>query len=621
MTSIHIHTEKTITHLHIDQIRQVTQSHTVGAVVTSSDASDLGPSSHNSPAPAAGVHIPSIPHKSSRRNLRSTKRDFSVSSPEESGGGLIRPMPTSHSISSHFNTHSSHRVTHSSSSTTGNTAFARYKGDSPIRKGIRSPRKISHSVTSALTSSEYHTNNVPDCANLGGPPKTSRSRTKNVFAKFADVLTEHFTAKGFRKSDKSAEPMGITIKSSEKIKAQVDHSQTLIGLSLNPLPLPLQHITNTRSTCLVGDDGIDTEKPMKLIGRVKAGSSTVRKRLTIVDEVDFQHRQTIEDPFSESSSGQHTTEFEARLRLRQGIRRGPTPTDPFQAEHILESSVDAILATPPVGCSTPRRRPLSLSRCETPTQRSREPEHVANMISFSPGISSAGPERRRKISALQEGPHKENKPVTGYRHRGFSDRANSRPGNSTSSDSTKLSAYPPGSTIRHVPRSMGRLTETSALPEAVAERAKALSLGRKKHPSPSKGQLELFGKYMEKNLALGVFKDADELGMSFNSPRPGARILSSRDTNRLMRNTAVSDLDLRKDYRVHGNHTNLPKSRSRIPQPMRQLSRSRTDIAFARDFIPANKGDSTMGDELQWDASAYKIGPRCSHCGSTNQIG
>lgn len=522
-------------------------------------------------------------------------------------------MPASKSISSHFTSCPTYRVTQASSSITRNTGSVRYKGNSPIRKGTSSPRKISHSVTSVLANAQDYPHNAADSANTIGPLKSSRSRTKNVFAKFADVLTEHFTAKGSRKGDRSAEPMKTAMTSCETTAQQSVQGESL-------LPQRDQDKTNATHTSLAENDEMEKGNVKLFTGRSKVGSSNAKKRLTVVDEVDVQNGHPMDDPFSESSSGQYTTEFEARLKLRQGSRGGPAPTDPFQAEHILETSVDAMLTTPPIGCSTPRRRLLPLSRCETPTHGSREPEHIADMITFSPVVSSAEPERRRKIPTLRGAPRKENQPLKDSHNRGFLGKRNSRPENPISSDSTRLSSYPPGSTIRHVPRSKGRLTEAPTPPESTVERTRTLPLGRKKHPSPSKGQLELFGHYMETNLALGVFKDADELGMSFNSPHPGAHTLSSRDTNRLIQNTEVSNTDLRKDYTAHGKHIGIPKPRSRIPQPVRQLSRSRTDTALARDFIPANKGDSTMGDELQWDASAYKIGHLCKKCGSTNQI-
>lgn len=587
------------------------------AAVPSSDAFDMAPPPQRSQE--TGAHIPSIPHKSSRRNLRSAARDISVASPRESEDGLVRPMPTSQSVSSHFTNRTARPPTQSSSSMAGSSGSVCCKGHSPIRKKNHSPRKISRSVTSILASSQDYTRSAAESTSVSGPLKSSLSRTKNVFSKFADVLTEHFTSKGSRKGDRSPEPTETMTTSHETATHQSLHGQSLNRLSLNSMPLLIQE-TTTLLNSLARDDEICKEDANLNTARAKAGSSTARKRLTIVDEVDFQNGQVLEDPFSESFSGPHTTEFEARLKLRQGTRRGPTPTDPFQAENIMETSVDAILTTPPVGCSTPKLQLLSSSPCETPTQGHGRSDHVADLISLSPAMLPAAPEQRRKIPTKGGLSRKENQSVEEKRKRGFAGRKNPRPGTSATSDSTRLSSYPPGSTIRHVPRSMGRLVEPSTLPESTVERSRTLPLGKKKHPSPSKGQLELFGKYMEKNLSLGVFKDADELGMSFNSPHQGAHTLTPRDTNRLMRNAADSNVDLRTGYTTDGKHTALPKSRSRIPQPVRQLSRSRTDTALARDFIPIHKGDSSLGDELQWDASAYKIGPRCNHCGSTNKI-
>ncbi|KAJ4395957.1 hypothetical protein N0V93_000173 [Gnomoniopsis smithogilvyi] len=599
------------------QTRPFSRSHAMTAV-PSSDASNMVPSPHK--LQDIGAHAPSIPHKSSKRNLHSFIRDRSIASPGESEDRLVRPMPTSQSVSSHFTNRTNRRLTQFSSSVSGNTGSVRYNGNSPIRKGNNSPRTISHSVTSVLASSEGFARTAADRSGASGPLKPSRSRTKNFFTKFADVLTEQFTTKGSRKCDRSTDPTGSMTTSRETTTHEIAQGQSLNRLSLNATSLVIQDAANVVSITTAGDAELSQAEAQLTTNITKTGLSTVRKRLTKVDEIDFQNGQLLEDPFSESSSGQHTTEFEARLKSRQGTRSGPAPTDPFQAEKILETSVDAMLTTPPIGCSTPRLPTFSSTQCETPTHGSRASSHAADLITFSPGVPSVDREPRRKKPAQRGIPRPEDHPNHDSRKRVFRGRANSRPANSATSDSTRLSSYPPGSTIRHVPRSMGRLIEAPKLTKSTVESTRTLPLGRKKHPSPSKGQLELFGKYMDNNLALGVFKDADELGMSFNSPHPGVRTLSPRDTNQLMRDMAASGVDLRTGYTTDGKHTGLPKSRSRIPQPVRQLSRSRTDSAFARDFIPINRGDSTMGDELQWDASEYKIGHRCNHCGSTNKI-
>lgn len=607
----------TICNQDIHQSRQCTRSHTLNAM-TSGTASDL----ESSPLKLneTGSSVPEIPRKSSQRNLQSAQCNNSASSSTGSDNRLIRPIPISQSVSSHFTGRANRQVPQSSNGTAGNTGSIRFKGGSPIRKGLRSPCKISHSVTTVLAGSHGYACNAAGSGNSIGSLKPSRSKTRNVFAKFAEVLTEHFSSKSFRKGDRTTEPTESAVTSCEATTQQIIGGRPLTRASCTPLPTPFPNVPNTEVTSLASDDVKEHETANLSKIRAKAGQATERKRLTIVDEVDFHNGASLEDPFSESSSGQHTTDFEARLQSKKDHRGGPVSTDPFQAENILESSLDAILTTPPVGCSTPRLRILSPPQCETPTHSPREPDHVADLISFSPREPSTDLEQRRKVPNVRGGSRKETQPLKDSRKRGLTGKLKSGPESSTSSDATRLSSFPPGSTIRHVPRSMGRLTDAPTSPNSNVERTKTLPLRRKKHPSPSKGQLELFGKYMENNLAMGVFKDADELRMSFSLPHPGTSTLSPRDTNQLMRNTAKNSVDLRADYTNHVKHTALPKTRSRIPQPVRQLSRCRTKTAFARDFIPANKGDSTMGDELQWDASEYKIGPRCNHCGSTNKI-
>lgn len=602
------------------QVHRFTRSQTVGAV-TSTGASGL---SLTPQKPRwTGCQAPAIPHKSSKRNMRnstdshSITRDFSKPSPQRSADGLVRPSPNSQSASSQIVWPGTLRATQlSSGSLTG--IVGRFKGDSPIRKRDGDLEKVGHSVTSVLSPSYHLPDSAADSKDSVGPFRASRSKTKNVLAKFTGVLTDHFGTKGSRRREKSNDAPSSGNEMSMK---PVLHARSLNKLSLSQLNPPTQDGSGTRTDSPHEADNMEKQKTKSITGRAKLESSTTRKRLTIVDEVDFQNSQAIEDPFSESSSGQQSTGFEARLRSRQGSRSGVNPTDPFQVERIMETSVDAILTTPPVGVSTPRRRSRSLHRCESPTKGSSDrPDDISDLIALSPRPSPVKPLRRRKAQTIRHGSLKESsKANVGHNKSGHADRTSLGLQAAALSDSTRLSSYPPGSTIRHVPRSMGRLKDAPSLSASTIDRG-GLPMGRKKHPSPNKGQLEMFGKYMEKSLAMGVFKDSDELAMSFNSPQASSSTLAPRDTNRLMRGAAFSDNDLRKDYAVHGNRLGLPKSRSRIPQPVRQLSRSRTDTAFARDFYPPNKGDSTMGDELQWDLSAYRIGHRCNHCGSMNQI-
>lgn len=571
-----------------------------------------------------GRQAPAIPHKSSKRNIRnstnshSITRGFSNPSPKRSADGLVRPLPNSQSMSSHFVGHRTRRAPPLSSGSLRGI-LGHFKGDSPIRKESGDLDKVGHSVSSVLSPSCDFTGGAAHSAESGRSFRASRTRTKNVLAKFTGVLTDPFGTRGSRGRDKSD---GAPSSASAMSMQPINHGLSSSKLTLSQLNAPTQDGSGTRTNSLHKIDNTEEQRAGLVADRGKVESSTMRKRLTIVDEVDLQNSQTLEDPFSESSSEQHSNEFEARLRSRQGSRGGVIPTDPFQAEQILETSVDAILTTPPVGVSTPRRRPRSLYRCESPTKGSSDrPDGFSDLIALSPRPSAAKPLRRRKVQTIRQSPlKKSSKANTGHNNSGYPDRTSTVLQGTSPSDSTRLSSYPPGSTIRHVPRSMGRLKDAPSLSASTADGLRGLAMGRKKHPSPNKGQLEMFGKCMEKSLAMGVFKDSDELAMSFNSPQVSSSTLASRDTNRLMRGSTLSDNNLRKDYAAHGNPLGLSKSRSRIPQPVRQLSRSRTETAFARDFYPPNKGDSTMGDELQWDSSAYKIGHRCNHCGSMNQI-
>lgn len=567
---------------------------------------------------------PAIPHKSSKRNLhsatssRSATGDFSQSSIMRSVEGLVRPLPRSKVSSFRSLDRGTRSVTKSSSGSFLSTS-GRFKGGSPSQKGNNEVRKIACSATSALVTSTNFTGDAIDPTEAAGPLRTSRSKTKNLFAKFTGVLAGHFGPKRSRKYGK-LDNTSVKSAGSDVSPKQIAHGIRLGKSAHPPLTNFNEHIVGTKlqSQCEAGN--MQKQKIRSSIRGTITSSSMATKRLTIVDEVGIHSGPTMEDPFSESSSGQHTTEFEARLRSRQSDQDGASPMDPFQAENILGTSVDAILSTPPIGCSTPRYQSQSSTRCESPTQVSRDhSKDTSDLISLTP----AKPPRRPKTLTLRESPYHAN---IGHRPKVSSHGGNRKPAlglqMSGSSDVTRLSSYPPGSTIRHVPRSMGRLKEVTSLPVSTTEslQVRRQPLTRKKHPSPSKGQLEMFGKHMEKNLSLGVYKDSDELGMSFNSPQASADTLSPRDTNQSMtRGLADGNINLNKDYTSPGDQTGLTKSRSRIPQPVRQLSRSRTDTVFARDFYPANKGDCSV-DELQWDLSAYKTGQRCVQCGSMSRI-
>lgn len=580
------------------------------------DASDFSASPPNLQETA--LPRPKLSHKSSKRNLRSATRYSPKPSPRRSSDTLTRPFPKSQT-SSFLSIGRRNRCPPQSSSHSVGGIAPRFEGNSPIRKGGSNTNKFGHSLTSALVATQDFDGAASDSVECAGPLKKSVSKSKNVFSKFTDVLIDHFGPKASRRRGKPEGNTRAQSAASDNSSRPIVHDLPPERLALPQLNLPSQLSSDTMLDSQREAENMKKEKVRSLMGTDDANLFVASKRLTVVDEaVDFQSGQPMDDPFSElSPSRRSSTGFEARLRSGQGSRDDTALMDPFQAERILETSLDAILTTPPVGCSTPRRQSRTFSRCESPTRKSHDrPGDTFDLTNLMP----AKPLRRTKANPLREHPLKVkivSKP--GQNDSSGVEKNNSGSQNLVSSDSTRLSSFPPGSTIRRVPRSMGRLKDVPALPAATAEGARRQPLARKKHPSPSKGQLEMFGQYMEKNLALGVFQDSDELGMSFSSPQGNKATLSPRDTNRLIRSPAVSDLDIRKDCSGHSNRPGLSRSHSRIPQPVRQLSRSRTETAVARDFYPAEKGDSTV-DELQWDLSAYKISHRCNHCGSVNEI-
>lgn len=497
-----------------------------------------------------------------------------------------------------------------------------------VQRGDGAAEKISHSVTSVLAAADDFSGSAAGSIESTAASKMARFRKIKMFAKFSGALSEHFSAKGFRKGGKAG---GTTDSGGRPMKPLI-HGLPLGRLTLAQLPLS----DNEASSTSMDRRFLESDDAEKQKGRADTGLSRPRKRLTLVDEVELQNGQPLDDPFSELSSGHHqSTEFDARLKSVQasgGADQHNSTTsvsDPFLTERIMDTSANSILRTPPIGCSTPRTRSRSLIPCKSPTRVSQGSSNPATeVLTVSPGGPPISPHRRREVAIICESPTRiSTSSGTDPKGNGVGDSTGSPSKVRESSDSTRLSSYPPGSTIRHVPRSMGRLTDVPDLSMPNSLRRRSPLVGRKKHPSPSKGQLDLYGELIEKNLALSVFRDPDELAMSFDSPRgTSSPALSPRDKNRLMRGSAESNIDLRKNYKSQGLFPGLfTKSRSRIPQPVRQLPRSRTESAFARDFLPANHGDLTTEDELQWDSSDYKVGrgrgSRCYHCGSMAEDG
>lgn len=496
----------------------------------------------------------------------------------------------------------------------GNLASA--KGSSPIRKDGKNSGRISCSATSVLVMNQDLIGKARASSRPAGPLKTSQSRTKNVFAKFQGVLYEHFAPKKVRASGNSN---NIKTKSGRGIAHadKIQHGRQQDNASLPPLTQINQNAVSKRLQNQREAMNMQKQKVRSLTGTIEKMPQMSSKRVEKVDEGEFQNSHLADDPFSDTSSGRHSNQFEARLRSTQENPDGVNITDPFQVENILNTSVDAILTTPPVGCSTPRPRSRCSSRCSTPSESRVHSDERSELDKLTPVKTSQKqkpPATNRNSRAWNTG--------TGSLANGKLSNGKRAPvsQNGGLQDSTRLSSFPPGSTIRRVPRSMARLKDEVSVPATAIERQIHQRLAMKKHPSPCKGDLEMFGQYMEKNLASGFFRDSDELGMSFSSPQVSSAMLSPRDTNRLVaRDLTGNSANYRKDFVSRGAHAGLPTSRSRIPKPVKQFSSPRADTVVARDFYPVNKGECTM-DELQWDASEYKIGHHCNHCNHCGNI-
>lgn len=564
------------------------------------------------------------PRRSSRRILQSVTCDFSRSPPKPSADGLVRPLPKFRSTN--LLGREIRRIAQSPLVSPGKIPTHGRRVNGTIRKSGSYADKSNSPLASVLAMSNDLKGSVADSADFAAPSKMSRLRKNKVFAKFANALSEHFGRQEIRQEEKAGNCAAelLSVASNDTIKPSTQ------GLPLGRLPFNQLHlsdaeVSSTPTECHANDEGTSEESKVNaLAANVRTGLLMSQKRLTMIEG-----SPPLEDPFSEESPRQHSTEFEARLKTIQafGVSGGHVAvapsTDPFVTEGIMDTSDNSILRTPPIGCSTPRVRSKSLIPIQIHTKVARTgPDAASKMDMVSPEGPQASPPKRRKVALICDSPTKLNtSPEFGPREI-FSGSPSKTCG---SSDTTRLSSFPPGSTIRHVPRSMGRLTGVPDLSMSAATRRKSPKIRRKKHPSPSKKDLDLYGKFMEDSVSLGVFKDTDELATSLTSPvANNSPALTPRDKNNLIRSFNGSHPNLRKDDNSKDPGSSLVmKSRSRIPQPVSQRARSRTETAYARDFLPVNHGDSTTEDELQWNSSTYIVGrgrdERCDRCGSMSE--
>lgn len=562
------------------------------------------------------------PRLSSKRILQPITLDFSRSSPKRSADGLVRPLPKLRS--SNFLGRETRRVAKSPSQSPGKVP-AHHTGKGTIRKSASHVDKTNNPLVSVLALSDDLNGSAADSTRFASHPKMSRLKKNKVFAKFATALSEHFGKQEAHKEEKPGDGAteSSSMASSEAIKP-ILHSLPLGKLTLAQLPLPdIESSCTSHDRRSNEDYSLEDRKGNEATTKAQTALLMSRKRLTMVEG-----SPPLEDPFSEESPGRHSTEFEARLKTVQTSGRvgGPSVvtslTDPFLTEAIMDTSDNSILKTPPMGSSTPRTRvqTLPVEIASEGTQVMSDTSAAAALV--SPDGQPTSPSKRRKFAIICDSPTKLNASLEScQRDIGPASPSKTR----GSSDSTRLSSFPPGSTIRHVPRSMGRLTGLPDLAASAAARRKSPKVGRKKHPSPSKRDLDLYGKFMEESVGLGVFKDTDELAMSFtSSAATNSPALAPRDKNSLLRGSTDSHCDLGKGFSPKGPVASSgAKTRSRIPQPVDQRARSRTETALARDFAPANYGDSTTEDELQWNSSAYIVGRgrdhRCKCCGSVSE--
>ncbi|KAG6359533.1 hypothetical protein INS49_013054 [Diaporthe citri] len=604
----------------IGKNRGIAHSQTVGVMPCTENSSVAG-----SPARVHSkvTKLATPPRRSSKRNLQAVTHDFARSSPKRSADGLVRPLPKLRS--SNLLSRETRRIAQSPSVSPGKLP-AHCGGKGTIRKSGSYVDKTNDPLVSVFAGTDDLNGSAVDSTGFGSLPKMSRLRKNKVFAKFATALSEHFSRQETRKEQKSGDGATESLPvSNNEASKPILHGLPLGRLTLAQLPLPDVEASSASTDHLPNENGsLEDRKGSRAVATARTAPSMPQKRLSMVEG-----SPPLEDPFSEESPGRQSTEFEARLKNVQasGAVGGPNPvtslTDPFLTEAIMDTSDNSILKTPPIGSSTPRARVQALVPIKISSEGTQlVPDARTEVTIVSPDGPTTSPSKRRKFAIVCDNPTKLDTSLRpGHQDIGSGSPSKAR----GSSDSTRLSSFPPGSTIRHVPRSMGRLTGLPDLAASAAARRRSPKVGRKKHPSPSKRDLDLYGKFMEESVGLGVFKDTDELALSFTSfAATNSPALAPRDKNNLLRGSTDSHCDSGKGFSPKGPVAGLSaKSRSRIPQPVSQRARSRSETAFARDFAPANHGDSTTEDELQWNSSTYVVGRgrdhRCQRCGSMTE--
>ena len=144
------------------------------------------------------------------------------------------------------------------------------------------------------------------------------------------------------------------------------------------------------------------------------------------------------------------------------------------------------------------------------------------------------------------------------------------------------------------------------------------SPGRKKHPSPSKSDLEHLELQLRRRMHLNtsspspVKEEDDELALSVHCAEP-KDVLGTRDKNTVVRGSLPANLEAdRMVQHGHGKprHTTLPAKRtnSRIPRPIQRTQQPRSNDEFVHPAYPVADTDKSDLDELQWDDSAYQLG-------------
>ncbi|KAJ9141680.1 hypothetical protein NKR23_g7754 [Pleurostoma richardsiae] len=428
--------------------------------------------------------------------------------------------------------------------------------------------------------------------NSSQPSMLNRIKSNKVVAKFSGVFSERFHHKA-----KGSKVDGKTKAAAKGSPADPTRGGALPLIGHSPIPAVELRLNEGKNLC--------KSKVKERFG----GDLNVRRKPVAGEGRSLRTSQSLDDPFSDAHQIRRSpTRFEARLMETPMTKKYESCislacSDPFELERVMDTSVDGILPFSPLASSTPRDRRLAVGIDESPLR----PESDAKVDAVLTSISESSP----ILPSRHQTPSDDESPTMKINKATVSCRGDELAARDTCDDPfTRLDSPE----IENLSASRGRKTprsETQALRGLIGAPVLPFSpWGRKKHPSPSKSELEELERQLRK-YAPGVFgttTEEDELAVGYESTKV-VRALRPRDPNSLGRRSGSAS-------QGHAGDSGCASL-----QYFKSHQRSTTGITRnSRSLGHLNGSQAQLGsaaasdiDELQWDASAFNFGQRHQH--------